>query len=574
MNSTIKYKFGLFAALILLSFYLLVPTLFQFDQIRAEAAKKGDQPPSYFKIFPDKGINLGLDLRGGLYVELDVDLKEALKNRLDSISIQIEKQADAKEFPGLTFLVNDNLSGLTVNLSADKQDAFSALIQKDFGDVFVVRKNGDATLQLVLVDNYVTYLKTTTLKQAVEAVRNRVDRYGVAEASIQLQGQDRIIVEIPGVQDPDRVINIIRKTGLLEFRIVDDSVKSADLNKWISEARESAKIPAGYDKEVVDQISKEIKTKLPQNTELMFEVERDPVSHEIVSGVPYVVAARAEVTGDMLRNAQVGIANNEPHVSLSFNKVGTKNFGDVTEANVGKKLAIILDGFVTKAPVIQTAILNGEAQITFGFGNYQNLLNEAEDLSLLLREGALPASLKVATRTVVGPTLGADSIHQGLLSMLVAALVIILFMAIYYKLGGVLANVALLINMLFLFAILALLQASLSLPGIAGIVLTMGMAVDANVIIFERMREERRAGKAARVIIQSGYEHAMSAIVDSNLTTLIAGVVLYQFGTGPIKGFATTLMIGIVTTMITAVVMTRVVYDYFLQSKKITHVSV
>ena len=567
-----KWKLWGAIASALIAIYLLVPSLLNFREKSDQAVSHGETAPTYTQFFMKKGVNLGLDLRGGLYVELDVDLKEALKNRVDVILSQIEKLAPPEKFPDLKLEHLPNPAQVQVHLSSAKREEFMNVVHENFGDVFQPTSSEPDSFLLEVTPAYINNLHQMTLKQAVEAVRNRVDRYGVAEASIQLQGQDRIIVEIPGVKDPDRVINIIRKTGLLEFKLVDDSVSESDLNNWVRDVRAQNKIPDGYTKEIVDQLNTALAAKIPAADEILFEVERDPVTKEVINGVPYLVTKRSDVTGDMLRNAQVGINNNEPHVSFSLNKIGTKSFGDLTKDNVGKRLAIVLDGIVDKAPQIKSPILDGEGQITLGYGNYQSLLNEAEDLALLLREGALPASLTVATRTVIGPSLGADSIHKGLLSMALAAVVIILFMGFYYKLGGLVANIALILNVLLIFAILTLLQASLSLPGIAGIVLTMGMAVDANVIIFERMKEEIRLGKTAKIVIENGYSHAMSAIIDSNLTTLIAGVVLYQFGTGPIKGFATTLMIGILTTMYTAVVVTRGVYDYYLYSRKINKV--
>jgi len=564
--SNLKWRGISILVAFLVSVYLVVPSLLGwFDP-------EGKLPLKHF--FPNKGVNLGLDLRGGLYVEMEVDLPEAIKNRIDIQVMQIEKAAEGK-FKDLKLESTDHET-VKVFLDANYRSDFWSFVSDNYDNVFklVDNVNDPTYMEMELSAAYRDQLISQTLKQAVEAVRNRIDRYGVSEAGIQLQGSDRIEVEIPGVTDPDRVINVIRKTGMLQFRMVDETVKSSDLSTWIKDARAASNIPEGYSKEIVDQLNAAIKDKLPQDTEVLFEVSRDPVTKEIVDADPYVISKQAPVTGDMLRNAQVGIHNNEPHVSLSFNKIGTKNFGELTKANVGKRLAIVLDGFVNKAPVIQTGIMDGEAQITLGYGNYQSLSQEAEDLALLLREGALPATLNVATKTVIGPSLGADSIRQGLMSMLWATVVIVIFMMGYYKWSGVVANVALLLNVVMLFGIMALLQASLSLPGIAGIVLTLGMAVDANIIVFERMKEEMRHGKSAKLVVESSYMHAMSAIVDSNLTTLFAGIVLFQFGTGPIKGFATTLMIGIVTTMFTAIFVTRVIYDYFIVKKKIARVSI
>lgn len=589
MPESLKWKIIGTLLLILVSVYLLGPTLWNMVGVDEKAIQES-RFSAVRKFLPQKGINLGLDLRGGMYLEMDVDLDEALKNRVDILSLEIERLAPEADYPGIKLARQNKTHHLEVHVPVNKKSEFQKIIQTNFGDVFQwinsvqnpslpnvedaanQSKQALAFLEYKLTGAYEKYLRDMTLKQAEEAVRNRIDRYGVAEASIQRQGADRIIIELPGVKDPDRVINVIRKTGLLEFRLVDEEFEQSKLTELIAEAKKQGGAPDGYSKEEVLQLNTFLAEKIPNDAEVMFEVERDPMTREIVNGIPFLVKKRADVSGDMLRNAQVGIENNEPHVRLSFNKIGTKNFGEVTKDHVGKQLAIVLDGMITTAPVIQSAILNGEAQITLGYGNYDSLLREAEDLALMLREGALPATLTIATKTVIGPSLGEDSIRQGITSLLISAVVIVLFMIGYYKLGGILASFALILNVLFLFAILALFQASLSLPGIAGIVLTMGMAVDANIIIFERMKDERRLGKTARAIIESGYDNAMSAIVDANITTLISGIVLYQFGTGPIKGFATTLCIGILTTLFTAIVVTRMVYDVFIYKRKITKV--
>lgn len=588
LSNTWKWKAILTLLSALWAIYLLVPSLFDFHERIEQAETKGEQASLIVRFFPKKIINLGLDLRGGLYLEMDVDIAEALENRVDIVLSQIERFIDSSEFPSLKLSRGDKSTTVEVQLPAHKKKAFGKFLQKDFGDVFEApekisiseesvvegggRQDSLISFTIDLQDDYASYIQRQTLKQAEEAVRNRIDRYGVVEASIQTQGDDRLIIELPGVKDPERVIDVIRQTGILEFKLVDDSVEQTKLVSLVQEVREQNKIPEGFSKKIVEQLNEAIKGKIPDDDEITFEIARDPVTKTVVNGTPYLVNKRAKVTGVMLRNAQVGIQNNEPFVSLSLNKVGTKNFGEVTKANVGKRLAILLDGTVTAAPVIQEAILTGEARITLGYGSYQTLLRDAEDLALVLREGALPATLTIATKTVIGPTLGLDSIRKGLMSLLIAAACVMLFMIVYYKLGGILATAALVLNVLYIFAILSLFQASLTLPGMAGIVLTLGMAVDANIIIFERMREERRLGKAAKSIVESGYANAMSAIVDANITTLIAGIVLYQFGTGPIKGFATTLIIGIATTLFTAIVVTRLVYDYFIFQRKVKRV--
>jgi protein-export membrane protein SecD len=328
-----------------------------------------------------------------------------------------------------------------------------------------------------------------------------------------------------------------------------------------------------YEKGWVEKLNAALAADLPPNTEILFQLQRSAVTKKVIKATPLLLEKTAKVTGDMLSNASVQVENNKPYVSMTFNEIGTKAFGDVTSVNVGNNLAIILDGVVESDPVIQVPITDGRAQITLHRGGYQELHDEASALVLILKEGALPASLSVASKNIIGPSLGRDSIHAGLKSLWIASLVVVGFMLLYYKLGGLIANVALLLNVVYIFAALALFKASLTLPGMAGIVLTMGMAVDANVIIFERMREERLLGRPAATIVASGYQHAMSAIVDGNLTTLIAGVVLFQFGTGPIKGFAVTLMIGILTTMLTAIVYTRTIYEWQLQSLNVKKLS-
>src|SRR3989338_1475157 len=579
MSSQWKIKFFIILSLTFFSIYILIPSIFDFQK-RIKGTVASTQAEWFSRLFVSAPINLGLDLRGGLYLEMDVDLHEDLKNRFDLLLMELENQFKEK---GIEAIVEtpDIVDVAKVFLPLTKESEFENIITDYFDDVLDTPENrpsqviGDQkVIFLKITHEYARHVREMTVKQAEEAVRNRIDRYGVAEAAIQRQGDNRLVVELPGIDDPDRGIDIIRRTGLLEFKMVDDSIERADLIKIVSETREAQKIGEGYAKEMVEKINQALADRIPKDAEVLFELERDPISKQVVNATPLLVKKRAEVTGDMLRNSQVGVADNEPYVSLSFNKIGANNFGQVTKANVGKRMAIVLDGNISTAPVIQSPILNGEAQITLGYGSYQSLLKEAEDLTLLLREGALPASLTIATKTVIGPSLGRDSIRQGLHSLLIASLVIAVFMIFYYRWSGILANVALLFNIIFIFAILSFFRASLTLPGIAGIVLTMGMAVDANIIIFERMREEKRLGKAAKSIVESGYAHAMSAIVDSNLTTLISGIVLFQFGTGPIKGFATTLIIGIVTTMYTAIVVTRVGYDFFVYKKHIKSVSI
>lgn len=565
---------------ILGSIYLLVPSFFDFKSRIEDATESGQAKPAYTRFFPDHGLNLGLDLRGGIYLEMAVDLADAVKTHVDLFVVQLERTLQDGDIKAAV-TVGVNPGSIHVELVEGSREKFLAFLDTNFRDtqsfqsypIFRDASNpaevGPSSVDIAFSDVYLENYKKKILKQSEGAVTKRIDRYGVVEASIQSQGGDRLVVELPGVKNPERVVDVIRKTGKLEFRLVNTSIPMATLRAMVQEVRQSQNLAADYSEQTVAKINQGIGDKLPKDTEVLFELERHPLTKEITSASPFLVSQRVDVAGDMLQDASVGADDRGPHVRISFNRVGTKNFAEVTQNNVGGYLAIILDGFVISAPQIETAILGGDGQITMGFGSYDVLRQQSEDLALLLREGALPAKLTILTKTVIGPSLGLDSIRRGLLAMLISAAAVMVFMGLYYKLGGLLATAAVIINVLLIFAILSLFQASLTLPGMAGIVLTLGMAVDANILIFERMKEEKRLGRTAKTIVESGYGNAMSAIIDSNITTLIAGVVLFQFGTGPIKGFATTLMVGIMTTLFTAIVVTRLVYDYFIYQKRV-----
>lgn len=573
-----KYKLWLFIGLILISIYTLIPTFFGFAAIREQAAAEGKPLPWYFSILPDKGINLGLDLRGGIYLEFEVEAGKAITNKVDTIIADLERSFKKD---GIVFeSISQDTEHHTIvikGMTDENIGKASAYVNDNYEGMLIKAKataDSSPSLTFALDEKYEKYLDDQISKQALEKVRNRIDRYGVAEPTIQRLGSNRIAVELPGMKDPDRAIGIIKKAGQLEFKIVNDTISEAKLKEIVADARKSANLPDDFVMKTVEKINEVSRDKIPADTEISFEIQYDSATKKITNGVPYLLHRKAEVTGEMLKNAQVQVHDNEPYVSLSFDAQGTQRFGETTTQNTGKRMAILLDGTVTKAPVIREPILGGQAQITLGYGNYSDILKEAEDLVLVLQEGALPAQLTEATKTIVGPSLGADSIRQGVFATLAGSLIVALFMLVYYRFSGFIANLALIFNFLFILSVLALFQATLTLPGIAGIALTLGMAVDANVLINERMREEIRAGKTTKAAVDAGYSNAMRAIVDSNLTTLIAGVVLFQFGTGPIKGFAVTLIIGLAISMYTACVCTRMFYDWLLIKRKITKISV
>ena len=378
-------------------------------------------------------------------------------------------------------------------------------------------------------------IRTNAVVQGVETIRNRIDQFGVREPQIIAEGEDRIVVQLPGVKDQQRAIELVGKTALLEFKLVDEGAS----------------------------VEEALKGNVPEDDQVLYQKSVDPQSGRATKN-PMLVKKRALLTGDTIKTAKVNFSNQGggAHVSLSFDTRGAKVFDRVTAENVKRRLAIVLDDTIYSAPVIQERISGGEAQITGSFTP-----EEASDLAIVLRAGSLPAPVKVIQNVSIGPSLGLDSINKGVRAALIGALLVVLFMAFYYRFAGVVADFALLFNILFLLAGMAAFSATLTLPGIAGIILAIGMAVDSNVLIFERIREEIRAKKSVRAAIDAGYDKAFWTVVDSHVTTLITAVILFQFGTGPIKGFAVALSMGVAINLFTALVCTKVVFDY-LNAKK------
>lgn len=371
-----------------------------------------------------------------------------------------------------------------------------------------------------------------TVDTALEIIRNRIDQFGVREPTIARQGEKRIIVDLPGIEDPQRAIDIIGRTALLEFKLLDEQ---ADVHEALQ-----GNVPSG--------------------SELLYDPE----------GNAYVIKKEALLSGGTIKDARVEIGQwGQPHVAMDFTSEGSERFAEITGRHIGERLAIVLDDVVKSAPVIKTRITGGRAVIE---GNFT--MDEASELRIVLKSGALPVPLNIIQHTTIGPSLGRDSIQKGLISGLIGLVVVMVFMGIYYKKAGLIANAALIINLIFIMAALAALKATLTLPGIAGIILTIGMSVDANVIIFERIREELKKERAPRSAVDVGYDRALRTILDANVTTLIVSLILFQFGTGPIKGFATTLSIGILASLFTAVVVTRAIFNVTLEGKPVQKLSI
>ena len=508
-------------------------------------------------ILPNKGIALGLDLQGGIHLVMEVDEDRAVEIAVDRSVVALQDVLVDKKI-----LVESvkRMSSTRVTIQFQNAD-LKPQIQKlldDFPAFSEVDSAGSAnTIVWELRETESKRIKDSAINQALETIRNRIDQFGVAEPLVQRQGLKQIVVQLPGIRDPKRAKGLIKETALLEFKMLDEENQmKLDL---------PARIPKDREAEVVRQAE----SKLPEGSQILFEraVERD-TGREY--RIPYLVKKRVMLTGDVLSDARVSIGQfNDPYVSITFDGKGGREFDRITSENVKKRMAIVLDNTIYSAPVIQERISGGRAQITGTFTT-----QEANDLAIVLRAGALPAPLKIIQDLTVGPSLGKDSIEKGVRATLIAGAMVMLFMVVYYRLSGVVADFALILNLICLMGALSALSATLTLPGIAGIVLTIGMGVDSNVLIFERIREELRSGKGVRLAVDGGYEKALYTIVDSHVTTLITGVALFLFGTGPIKGFAVTLCLGIAINLFTALVGTKVIFDIINQRHKVEQLSI
>jgi preprotein translocase subunit SecD len=499
---------------------------------------------SVFYLYPPKKtINLGLDLQGGIHLVLGVDIDTAFQAQVeragDAIRGSLEKKGIA-----VKSVERRRTTELVVQLASPQSWAEAQTALKEHG-AFEVKEadQGAGRIALAMRPREVANQREWFIKQGLETIRNRVDQFGVAEPSIQQQGDNRILIQLPGVQDPERAKALIGKTALLEFKLVNDGAN----------------------------IEQALAGQIPPGSELVYQRRVDKQTKE-ERRIPYVVEKRALLTGADIANARVSIDQNssEPYVSLEFTAAGARAFAELTANNVGRRLAIILDGSLYSAPVIRERIPSGQAQITGGFTT-----EEATDLAIVLRAGALPAPVQVLEERSVGPSLGADSIRKGIVSSAAAALAVVLFMLVYYRLSGLIADIALGLNLLILMAAMAGFHATLTLPGIAGVVLTIGMAVDTNILIFERIREELRAGRTVRAAIDAGFARAFRTVIDTHVTVLVSAAILYQFGTGPVKGFAVTLAIGLLASLFTAVFFTRLVFDLlYMRSRRVESISI
>ncbi|MEK6734572.1 MAG: protein translocase subunit SecD [Pseudomonadota bacterium] len=469
--------------------------------------------------FPKQTMNLGLDLRGGSHLLLEVDFPYYLREQVENLRENLRKDL-RKERIGYTNLkvINDKIVfGLR---DQDLLIKTQKLLKRNQDTNISIENN---VFSISFTAEYMQEIKKKLLDQSREIIRRRVDETGTKEPIIQSHGDDKILLQVPGLEDPEHLKNLLGKTAKMTFHLVNENVST------------TGTIP--FDTIMLD-----------------YEEERNGQQMKIP------VFKKVMLTGDLLTNAMVSYNQfSRPVVAFEFNHMGSRQFAEITKQNIGRRLAIVLDDKVICAPTVTEAIIGGSGNIS---GNYT--VQSANDLALLLRAGALPAPLKVIEERTVGPSLGAVSIAEGKMASIISVLAVVIFMVMIYGLFGIFANIALCFNLTLLVAILSLLQATLTLPGIAGIVLTMGMSVDANVLIFERIREECKNGLSSLAALDRGFNQAFNTIVDSNLTTILVAVFLYSFGSGAVKGFSVTLMIGIATSMFSAITLTKLMMSVFV----------
>ena len=475
-----------------------------------------------------KQMKLGLDLQGGMHVVLSVDTEKAVEGRLEGFSAKLRKElATEKVDFGFVQMDKNGKINISLNNPADASKV-KKIVSDRYNTLEAVSSTGANILSYRFSSSEANQIKEYAVSQSLEVVRNRIDAFGVSEPIIQRQGKEQVVVQLPGITDPERAISLIGRTAQLKFHIVND------------EADPQAALIGN----------------IPFDSMLLYQRITDKNTGAVLESIPYVLKREAVLTGDYLLDASVSFTqNNLPAVQFTLDSAGSKLFEEVTGRNINRRMAIVLDDNIYSAPTIKSKIAGGSAIID-GMGS----LEEAKEIAIVLRAGSLPAPVTIAENRTVGPSLGQDSINSGFKAAVIGLLAVIIFIGVYYRLSGIVADLALMFNFLLIFAVMSQFQATLTLPGIAGLILTLGMSVDSNVIIYERIRDELRIGRTVLNAVELGYEKALTTIIDANLTSIIAAIVLFQFGTGPIKGFAVTLSIGIIVSLFTALFFTKTIF--------------
>ena len=577
MDRAWYWKAGFIAAITVLAVWALVPSVTYFRMPASERNEASAFESARPKWGPSKHLNLGLDLQGGIYLLMGVEVDKAVREKAVRRAEEISAELERKDIKGAD-VKGDPDTGIVTVTTANVGKA-KDLIAEEYTDMFI-RKVNAGSFDLGMKDDAVKQLQDSAVDQAVKAIRNRVDKWGVSEPTIAKRGDSSILVQLPGYSNPEKAKELIGKTAQLEFKIADDGDTSLtqlkdlpagvtlDWDRFTGAGDATVQSPylTSKDRALLESYTKD---KAPKDHAIAIgKIDVRPGQPALYR--TWMLDKKAGLTGEYITDARVAFdqapgEGNRPYVQLTFNKTGADLFGALTKNNVKKRMAIVLDDTVDSAPIIQTEIPGGICSIHLGgLKPVNEILDEAKDLALVLKSGALPAPVRILEERSVGASLGPELIRRGSISALLGLIAVLIFMAIYYRFSGVVADVALVLNGLVVLAIMALLNSTLTLPGIAGFVLTLGMAVDANVLINERIREEMKTGKQVGAAIRTGYDKVFWTIFDGHVTALVAGFVIRAYGSGPVRGFATTLIIGLLASMFTSIVVTRTIVEWFV----------
>jgi preprotein translocase subunit SecD len=582
MDRAWYWKAGFIVVVALAAIYALVPSWTYFRLPADERNESGVFEQHRPKWAPGRHLNLGLDLQGGIHLVMGVEVDRAVREKAVRRAEEIAADLDRRDIKGADVKGDPDTGIITVSGPPDVVSKAKDQISSDYPDMYF-RRSSSGVFELAMKDDAVKQLKEGAVDQAVKAIRNRVDKWGVSEPTIAKRGDSSILVQLPGYSNPEKAKELLGKTAQLEFKIVDDedqTVTKLQLPQGITLDWDKYDGPGGAVVAAPFLRSKD-RTTLAQ-----FIQGKAPPGHEFGiqkveprGGEPYyrtfLLDKKQGMTGEYITDARVAFDNspgegNRPYVQVTFNRTGAELFGRLTAANVKKRMAIVLDDNVDSAPVIQSEIPGGICSIHLGGTRPINeVLQEAKDLALVLKSGALPAPVRILEERSVGASLGPELIRRGSLAALLGLCAVLLFMFVYYRFSGFVADIALVLNGIVVLAVMALLDSTLTLPGIAGFVLTLGMAVDANVLINERIREEMKAGKSLMSAVQNGYDKVFWTIFDGHVTALVAGFVIRAYGSGPVRGFATTLIIGLLASMFTSIVVTRAIVEWFVGHGKL-----
>lgn len=577
MGNTNKYRLIACIFVTVLGLWLLSPTIIELMNPDIEEMPKG---------VPDTAMRLGLDLKGGVHMVLGVDLESVVDQQVSQYGKSLEKAFQGEGFSGVAVKILAEKKEIEITTPSETvSDQVAEYIGKNYGGTLDIVGEFNNIMAVQLTNQSEEFVRTRARDQSIETIRNRIDEFGIAEPIITKRGEDQVLVQFPGAKEPDRLKKLIGQTAQLNFHIVDECTESepdcmGKQQAMLLEKIKKAEEAGSYNKDTYtqfseyrDRLNKDLAGELPKDTFIAFEKTPDPNEIGKFSYRPYLLSSVNMLSGQYIEDAFVsmdsgsGIGVQTPVVSFRMDTTGAPLLGQLTSEYRKHYMAIVLDGVVKSAPVIQSTISEA-GQITLGRGDLQALNQEARDLSIVLRAGALPASIEIQEERIIGPSIGRDAIESGKTALIYAAIFVLLFMWLYYGKAGLVASFVTVINIALIFAILGSLNATLTLPGIAGVVLTIGMAVDALIIIFERMREEMRAGRNNRQIIEMGFDKALSTILDSNITTVIGAFILLNYGTGTIRGFAFTLIVGIVCNVFMATFFMKTMFNFFFTGQR------